>query len=617
MFPSSSNSIGQDRQRGAPPPQASAVEGIELYRSPDDLIVKLPDIASASATDKHAIFWTSIDNQRGKGTDVRKIATQIKSEQIASIFLIGRDQTDSYEVEARIAHLPFKDKLRGSNTHWRDRVVAGFRYDPTGEKRGSVNQYTDCLRGLDVIMRPIEEEKNRRTPQDQFGVVEVANHILSNGGIAAVAEIGKKGETPPPEGEQVELDERRVRQYRAQKAGEEFASDASTSADDEDDPLDGIILGRRIGGALKELQPALLRTAGGQAFLAEYARPDASVDLFGDTHMVGTTCVGADGSGRRQMIIRPAGIMTYVPTGVPSGVVVEVEPRIQIPGIELIRGDTWVRPNERPDIEVNIADADRRIAFSLSIYPAEHDPGTPRGGFAYLEVATSFAKSQTRESKRVKLMRAAAWPRDSQALPLYVDHEKLNEAVRYPLSFGSNVRFSAIAKFVETHSDDLKKIAAAKPAKGKKAKQGVPVVALKFNPRNVAVYAGRFSFNLRHDPGQRDVTACRDVEVSPVDWEALTRAIAKLRIADDKVRLEVWPTAKGGILCLTASTQQATFRIWVPLLNVHDKQRSNDLLTAMELMPWPSAEDRPETDATAAGDPDGEEPSAIAGNNAE
>jgi hypothetical protein len=304
--------------------------------------------------------------------------------------------------------------------------------------------------------------------------------------------------------------------------------------------------------------------------------------------------------GRRQCIRRRDCTLVYAPVGVASGVIVEVEPLPQH-RIDEAPGDAWVRPNERPRLEVNLQDPKRRIAFNVGILPAEAK-STLKQAYAYLEVATTFAASGTRESKRAALSSAAAWAKSAHDVPRDVNRGLLGGDVagegQHPLGFHSALNVASFAVHACERHDELIKIASRKPEetarkakrKGKNPSEAppVPVVTLRFTEQHVEVHS-RFSDTLPRHRDHVRPTKCAEVAVSVRDWAVVSRELATLELVERSpeepaLELSVWPA---GMLRLTARTELATIRIWVPLLNPHTGERSYALMERMQFEPWP------------------------------
>jgi hypothetical protein len=184
----------------------------------DSLGLDLSGISRAPKLDRAGLLWDrAVRTNRNLLAHNELSKNKLLGSQVCAVFLAGRDQRDAPELPRDLAELPFE--YARSNDPWRDRAVVGFAIDPKGPSGHSARQYTEALKGLQIAAREIEDARKAEIPQDENGFAEVRRIFDEEGGIAKLAELGRKGKRGDDDDESqhlIDLNRRRVEKHRAE-----------------------------------------------------------------------------------------------------------------------------------------------------------------------------------------------------------------------------------------------------------------------------------------------------------------------------------------------------------------------------------------------------------------
>jgi hypothetical protein len=563
----------------------------QAFSSREDLpagIAQIDDIPTGPERLKR--HWALIVACDAERKQYGRLGNQALYQQLSQVYLAGRTQADAVEVEERLRALG--QVLERSNKPFYPRVVAAFDFRVAGDnkvasEKSSANKYAAALDGIEKIVAGWEKVEGKPIGDGSEAVRRVIR-LIEERTITGLEKLGRQtGDKDDALARGVvALDVNAVLELRIiqGKAALE-AKIQTTIAGTGEKNLGGLVLAEcGADGVLRVIEPAGLDTPEGRRSLAKDARPEEIVDLLGDTFLLGTSCVEEAKGARHHLIVRPDATMIYSLAKADAGVVVEVQPRADL-GAVLRHGVTaptaslWVRPNDRPKLEVNIADRDRRVPFSFACHPPSPSHKT---GLGVWMLRTRCARGADLVELPASLQPAAFWgSRKADAPPLDVKRDVLLSACP---AFSSAVRPEWMRRHAETWGADIVVVPGQAKRAVKEAKlQRVPeealarAVLLAFDDRRVKITDGVINPSLQHDPGDAPMTMCPEVGVVLRDWVSAVQTLAKLALTTE-VRLDVWPE---GMMRLVAATEQGSFTVWVPLTTRHGKTRSTAMFQLM------------------------------------
>jgi hypothetical protein len=469
-----------------------------------------------------------------------------------------------------------------TNKRFKPWVHAAFHLDPREHAQSSLaDQRATAMQALDRLLDEEEGRSGEPVALDDRSVRMAMKLIKQHGGVARLAAFRDAPGKAVDKTAEIAIDRIKAEDIRRARGMEAIAGRPAWLNGGVPEVEPTIYL-KKIGCTSGEPEWIALPASRAvvDAEIRKQAVAPAPVQLLADLVRMSRTCIdenwvdiadfpeylhSGDTRGRRlatrQLIVRAGGSLVYTTILQPDCLIVEAVPTdltlealfSNVPDVAL-----WVRPNERPGVEAQLLAPERAALFDLACSErAADDDGKWR--FRWV-LSTQAAKDTADYSRSVVLSPASAW---AERLPLDVHVVKFMP--------------KAIARIAR---ETFRQHVAAKVLQlMKQARRGFRAGTLDFG-ESVLRLDDRTG-ELKLPLVSLDSTGYRPVRISMHDWARARDALGGLLLADD-IEVAVDPA---GILRFSASTREARFGIWVPLLRSTGEVRSDAFLRPMQLTP--------------------------------